>query len=167
MVIVVMGTTGAGKTTVGELLAERLGWTFADADDFHPQSNVEKMKAGMPLDDADRAPWLQSLREAISAWLDRGENIVLACSALRRAYREVLRPGPEVTFVYLKGSYEVIEKRVLARRDHFAKADLLKSQFETLEEPSPDEPAISVDVDQRPEAVVQDAIRMLELRDAK
>jgi gluconokinase len=103
------------------------------------------------------------LRLAISAWLERDEDVVLACSALRRSYRDVLTPRDGVTFVYLKGSFEVIERRVLARRDHFAKADLLRSQFETLEEPAPDEPAISVDVDQRPEAIVQDAIMLLGL----
>src|SRR5581483_2712174 len=100
MIVIVMGVVGAGKTTVGKLLAHELGWEFADADDFHPVSNVAKIRHGIPLTDEDRAPWLQLLRDAISRWIAAGTDVVLACSALKRAYRQILHPGPEVHFVY-------------------------------------------------------------------
>lgn len=158
-----MGTTGAGKTTIGSLLASRIGWRFADADDFHPESNIRKMKAGHPLDDADRRPWLASMRDAIEGWLASGDDTVLACSALKRKYRDVLRAGEGVTFVYLKGTYEQIEDRLESRTGHFAKVDLLASQFETLEEPEADEPSISVPVSATPEEAVEQIVQRLQL----
>jgi gluconokinase len=125
MIVIVMGTTASGKTTIGSLLAKRLGWDFADADDFHPAANVEKMKRGIPLTDADREPWLQALRHKIIQWHGETRNVVLACSALKQSYRDELNATSDVKFVYLKGSYELFSKRVLARKGHFAKQDLL------------------------------------------
>ena len=161
-----MGTTGAGKTTVGSLLAESLGWPFADADDFHSSVNIEKMRAGTPLTDADREPWLESLREAIVAWLESGRSTVLACSALKRAYRLKLNPGAGVVFVYLKGSFEEIEERIGSRTGHFANRQLLASQFEALEEPGPDEEAITVSVSKTAGQAVTEILAQLGLEAA-
>ena len=111
MIAIVMGVTGSGKTSVGRLLAQQLGWEFADADDFHPSANVEKIARGIPLTDEDRAPWLERLRIQIANWIVNGQNAVLACSALKRTYRQELSVGPEVRFVYLKGSAELIARR--------------------------------------------------------
>lgn len=155
MIVIVMGTTGSGKTTIGSLLAKRLGWEFVDADDFHPPANVEKMKQGIPLTDSDREPWLKALHDKIVEWTAEAGNVVLACSALKQSYRDELRASSEVKFVYLKGSYELFSRRVLARKGHFAKQDLLGSQFATLEEPVD---AIIVDATPSPEEIVS-AIR--------
>ena len=158
MIAIVMGTTGSGKTTVGSLLAKRLGWEFADADDFHPHANVEKMKHGIPLTDADRMPWLRSLHHKIVQWISEQRNVVLACSALKQSYRDELRAGADVKFVYLKGRYELFLQRVLARKGHFAKQDLLASQFADLEEPGD---AITLDARYSPEEIVVEACRQL------
>ncbi len=136
MIIILMGVTGSGKTTVGRLLAEDLGWTYFDADSFHSELNIEKMKAGTPLGDADRKPWLEGLRELVRACLLRSENAVLACSALRERYREFLLLDESVKLVYLKGEYQVIQERLAQRRGHYMDPALLDSQFETLEEPA-------------------------------
>ena len=160
MIVVVMGTTGSGKTTVGSLLAKRLGWEFVDADDFHPPANVEKMKHGIPLTDADREPWLKALHDKIIEWIAEGRNVVLACSALKRSYRDELRTSSDVKFVYLRGSYELFSQRVSARKGHFAKEDLLASQFATLEEPTD---AITVDAVPLPEQIVAEVRRQLGL----
>lgn len=160
MIVIIMGTTGSGKTTIGGLLARRLGWEFVDADDFHPPANVEKMKHGIPLTDADRQPWLKALHDKIVEWNTEGRNVVLACSALKQSYRDELREGSGVKFVYLKGSYELFSKRVLARKGHFAKQDLLVSQFATLEEPGD---AITVDAGPAPEQIVAEVRRQLGL----
>jgi gluconokinase len=130
-----MGVTGAGKTTVGRLLAQKLGWQFADADSFHSPASVAKMQQGIALDDADRQPWLSALRTAISGWIADHRDTVLACSALKRSYRVLLGVTPEVRYVYLKASPSQIEKRLGHRHGHFATAALLCSQFATLEEP--------------------------------
>ena len=136
MIIVLMGVTGSGKTTVGKLLSADLGWPYFDADDFHSEQNIEKMKSGMPLNDADRAPWLESLRELIRDCLTRSENAVLACSALKKSYRrEFLMLDERVQLVYLKGDYQMIRDRLAQRRGHYMDPNLLESQFETLEEP--------------------------------
>jgi len=135
MIIIIMGVEGVGKTTVGRMLAASLQWHFAEGDDFHTPANIAKMSAGIPLNDADRAPWLAALRQAILDWIARRENVVLACSALKRCYRDLLRVGPEVRFVYLRGSLALIKQRLDSRQGHFAKASLLPSQFEDLEEP--------------------------------
>jgi gluconokinase len=137
-----MGVTGAGKTTVGRALAETLHWQFADADEYHSAANIAKMRAGIPLTDDDRAPWLQSLRSAIVNWLSRGEHVVLACSALKASYREVLLVSREVKLVYLKASAELIASRLALRHGRYMNPHLLRSQFETLEEP---QDAVTVD----------------------
>ena len=151
MVVIVMGVVGAGKTTVGELLAQKIGWEFVDADSFHSAENIEKIRQGIALDDADRAPWLEAIRDAIAKWIGEHGNVVLACSALKRSYRERLRVGPEVRLVYLKGSYESIDQRLRLRQGHFAGEKLLASQFAALEEP---EDAVVVDVGGSPEEIV-------------
>jgi gluconokinase len=160
MIVIIMGTTGSGKTTIGTLLAKRLGWEFVDADDFHPPANVEKMKHGIPLTDEDREPWLKALHDKIVEWIAEARNVVLACSALKQSYRDELRVGPGVKFVYLQGSYELFSQRVLARKGHFAKQDLLASQFATLEEPTD---AITVDAAPPPEKIVAEVRRQLGL----
>jgi gluconokinase len=143
MVILVMGVSGVGKTTVGKALARELGWRFADADEFHSPANVAKMHAGIPLTDADRAPWLKSLREAIQGWIAQKQCVVLACSALKEAYRRELIVGPEVRLVYLHGDFKLIAQRLAERHGHYMNPALLKSQFEALEVPKD---AISADV---------------------
>jgi gluconokinase len=153
-----MGVVGAGKTTIGTLLASQLGWEFADADDFHPQSNVDKIKNGIALTDDDRSPWLDRLREAITSWIAADENFVLACSALKRAYREKLSVGPQVRFVYLKGSSSTIADRLRARKGHFAGESILDSQLADLEEP---EAAITIDINDSPEQIVVQIKRQL------
>jgi gluconokinase len=143
MVILLMGVTGSGKTTVGQALAESLHWQFADADAFHPPANVAKMQAGIPLNDADRAPWLAALRTQIDKWLRTRTNAVLACSALKQAYREQLVVSSDVKLVYLRGTRELIAERLQERHGHYMDPNLLPSQFATLEEPTD---AVVVDV---------------------
>ncbi|MGH2413366.1 MAG: gluconokinase [Brasilonema sp.] len=157
MIILVMGVSGSGKSTLGQLLADSLNWEFSDADAFHSLENIEKMRHGIPLNDLDRMPWLLALQQAIQQRLQENKNMVLACSALRASYREVLVLDEErVKLVYLKGSFELIQKRLQQRHGHFMSEKLLKSQFDALEEPSG---AITVDVSELPEVVVQE-IRM-------
>ena len=134
-VVVLMGVTGSGKTTIGRLLSQELGWKYYDADDFHPSANVEKMSSGIPLNDDDRKPWLETLRDLISQCLERGENAVLACSALKESYREFLVLNEGVRLIYLKGNRELIKERIAARRGHYMNPALLDSQLATLEEP--------------------------------
>jgi gluconokinase len=135
MIILVMGVTGAGKTTVGRKLAQDLDWRFVDADDYHSAANVAKMHAGIPLTDEDRAPWLQSLQDAITGWLASGEDVVLACSALKQSYRAVLLVNQQVKLVYLRATPELITARLAARTGSYMSPHLISSQFETLEEP--------------------------------
>lgn len=154
-VLILMGVSGAGKTTVGTRLADAVGWDFFDGDDFHPPSNVEKMGSGTPLTDEDRWPWLRALRDVIHERLEEGTAAVVTCSALKAAYREVLLEGNEgAQLVYLKGSFDLIRQRMEARADHFFDADLLASQFDALEEPDP-EVALTVNVDASPDAIVR------------
>ena len=137
VVIVIMGVSGAGKTAVGTILAEMLGAACEDGDDFHPPANVEKMRHGIPLNDEDRAPWLKALAKAIDRWIEQGEDVVLSCSALKQAYRDVLiGEKKDIRLVYLKGDEETIRKRIEKRRGHFFDARLLANQFAILEEPS-------------------------------
>lgn len=157
MAIIVMGVVGAGKTTVGLLLAQKLGWHFADADDFHSPENKNKISHGIPLTDADRTPWLTALRHRIEQWSAEGENVVLACSALKRTYRDELQTG-NVQFIYLKGGYELIATRLRGRHGHFATESILKSQLRDLEEPAD---AIVVSIDQPLDAIVEEIIAML------
>jgi gluconokinase len=146
-----MGVTGAGKTTVGRLLASQLRWEFADADDFHPAANVEKMRRGIALSDDDRKPWLEMLRRAMAGWTGEGKNVVLACSALKRSYRHQLDVGPGVRFVYLRGSSELIAERLRTRWGHFAGESILSGQFADLEEPVD---AVTVEIVPAPEQIV-------------
>ncbi|HET7338302.1 MAG TPA: gluconokinase [Candidatus Dormibacteraeota bacterium] len=162
MVLVLMGVSGSGKTTVGTILARRLGWPFEEGDLLHSQAEIDKMKAGHPLTDRDRAPWLERVAGWIEHQNDAGENGVIACSALKRSYRDVLnRRGRDVLFVFLSGSRELIAKRVATRRGHFMPASLLDSQFRDLEPPQADEPAITVHVGPSPEVIAQEIVDRL------
>jgi gluconokinase len=147
--------SGAGKTTVGKLLACKLGWHFLEADDFHPAANIEKMRSGHPLTDEDRWPWLEQLRQQIERSLAAGENAVLACSALKRAYRDRLRVSDAVKFVFLRGDYALVEKQLRSRHRHFMNAALLQSQFHDLEEPRPDENVLTIELGRTPEEIVE------------
>lgn len=152
MVVVVMGVAGCGKSTIGPLLAVALGGDFAEGDKFHPAASVAKMSRGVPLDDADRLPWLEAMAAAIREWTAKDRPTVLACSALKHSYRKILAGGSlEVRFVFLKGEEPVIAARMARRRDHFMPATLLKSQFATLEEPRH---AVFADIRQEPAAIV-------------
>ncbi|TAG64217.1 MAG: gluconokinase [Oscillatoriales cyanobacterium] len=147
------------KTTVGKLLAESLNWDFSDADDFHPPGNIEKMSRGIPLEDADRLPWLLHLQGTIDRWLLENKNVVLACSGLKASYREMLfRDKQRMKIVYLKGDFELFAARLKTRENHYMKADLLSSQFATLEEP---ENAIIIDASQPLEVIVRQIINYL------
>jgi gluconokinase len=153
MIVVLMGVSGCGKTTVGELLARRLGWRYLDADDHHPPENVQKMRAGTPLTDTDRWPWLERLNALLRERQSTGDNVVLACSALRRIYRERLARGlDDVRWVHLAGSFDLIASRLQARMHRYMPATLLRSQFETLEPPTD---ALVVDITDPPEALAQ------------
>jgi gluconokinase len=156
VIIVVMGVTGAGKTTVGRLLAQQLEWDFLDADDFHPESNLEKMRRGIALSDADRRPWLERLQAEVTRQNSRGRHLVLACSALKKDYRKMLGTGPAVEFVYLKGGMEQIAERLGARQGHFADDRILARQFADLQEP---DDALVIDTAVPPETIVSE-IRM-------
>jgi gluconokinase len=161
---VVMGVAGCGKTTVGQALAERLGCPFFDGDDFHPPHNVAKMAGGVPLDDEDRAPWLARLHDLIHDHRVRGETGVLACSALKRRYRDQLRSGnPGLRFIYLHGDFDLIWARMQARHGHYMKASLLRSQLEALEAPGPDE-ALAVSVEEDVEQIVSRILAHIEDR---
>ena len=156
-----MGVSGSGKTTVGEKLAQSLNYEFADADDFHPPDNIDKMRHGIPLNDADRIPWLESIQNAIKAWITANRNVILACSALKASYRQkLLLDSKYIKLIYLKGSFEVIQGRLQQRQNHFMSEKLLGSQFDDLEEPAD---AISVDVSKSVENIVQDILEKLRM----
>jgi len=155
MIILVMGMSGAGKTTVGRLLASRLGWEFIDGDDHHPEANVNKMRSGIPLTDADRAPWLESLRALMVSRTAAGKNAVVACSALKQAYRETLRLVPDVYFVYLKGTASLLRERLRDRVGHFMSPAMLESQLAVLEEPAD---SLVIDVAQSPDEIVMEIL---------
>ncbi|CNE60879.1 gluconokinase [Yersinia kristensenii] len=162
--IIVMGVSGSGKTTVGEAVARRIHAKFIDGDDLHPRANIQKMGSGHPLNDEDRMPWLERLSDAAYSLNHKNETGIIVCSALKRRYRDRLRAGnPEMVFLYLKGSFEVIMGRLKARSGHFMPTDLLKSQFEALEEPGAEEPdVICVDIDADIDEVVQRCVLALE-----
>lgn len=156
--IVIMGVSGCGKTTIGEQLAKALNLPFYDADDFHPSSNIDKMKHNIALTDADREPWLQTLADHMSNWDDQG-GAVLSCSALKDSYRTLLASKSSVTWVYLKGSFDLILSRLKNRKDHYMKSDLLQSQFDTLEEPAY---GIHISIDQPPEHIIATILSKLQ-----
>ena len=158
MIIVVIGVTGSGKTTVGRLLARKLGWKYFDADDFHPPANVDKMRSGIALDDDDRQPWLEGLRDLIRDSLEGGENAVLACSALKAKYRRLLLIDERVKLVFLKGDFQLIQKRLSKRRGHYMNPALLESQFATLEEPNE---SIEIDISSDTAEIVRTIRRRL------
>lgn len=155
VVIVMMGVSGVGKTTIGTLLAERLGWGYAEGDSYHPPENVAKMRAGTPLDDTDRGPWLAAIAADIDRWRASGRGMVVACSALKRSYRDILiGVRPDVRLVRLAGDESVIRARMETRTDHYMPPSLLSSQIATLQPPAQDEEAITVDVASSPEECV-------------
>jgi gluconokinase len=162
MIIVLMGVSGSGKTTVGKELARQLSWTFVDADDFHPAANIAKMHRGEPLTDKDRWPWLEAIRQRLLLAAHRGESVVLACSALKHAYQEYLKheDPARIYYVYLQGSEELIGQRLAARKGHFMDPHLLHSQFETLEPP---EHAVAVDIAPPPDQIAAEIRRKLGL----
>lgn len=155
-----MGVTGSGKTTVGTMLAHQLGWEFADADKFHPPANIEKMRQGIGLTDADRAPWLKAIHDHMRRWNVDGKSGIMACSALKHTYRKLLREGLDLRVVYLQGSMELIRERLQIRTGHYATTTLLASQFADLEEPRE---ALVVYIDHTPEEIVATIRRQLDL----
>ena len=163
-VLVLMGVSGCGKTTVAQILAERLHWAFEEGDALHPQANVDKMAAGHPLTDADRAPWLAKVADWVDARLDAGECGVITCSALKRSYRALIdRRGSRIVFVYLHGSRELIASRLAGRKGHFMPASLLDTQFATLEEPVAGEPVLRVEIGATPEIIAANIVAALGL----
>ncbi|MDF2114506.1 gluconokinase [Roseiarcaceae bacterium H3SJ34-1] len=165
VIVIVMGVSGSGKTTVAKLLATALGCRFQEGDDLHPAANIEKMRSGTPLTDADRWPWLRTIAEDVDGCRARGESIVMTCSALKRSYRDVIiGDRPDVTLVYLMGSHDLIRRRMEARPAHFMPAALLDTQLATLEEPAADEHPITVDVSGQPAEIVAEIMRRLEQR---
>ena len=156
MVVIIFGVSGSGKTTIGQLLAQELGWRFYEADDLHSPANVEKMRRGVPLTDQDRWPWLESLRELIKRCVATGEDAVLACSALKEEYRRYLQVNAEVKLIFLRGEYPLIAKQLRRRRGHFMNPGLLQSQFADLEEPQPGEASIVIELGRSPRKLVQE-----------
>jgi len=161
VILVVMGVAGSGKTTVARAVAETLGWRYQEGDALHPPANVARMSAGTPLTDADRWPWLHAIAAVIDAWRAEGRSGIVTCSALKRAYRDILvGPRPDVRLVYLAGDKPLIAARMTARTGHFMPLALLDSQFAALEPPGPDEAPITIDIAQPPEAIVATLARL-------
>ncbi|WP_377296974.1 gluconokinase [Rhizobium sp. SGZ-381] len=162
--LIVMGPSSTGKTTTAELLSQELKWEFAEGDTFHPASNIEKMSAGIPLDDADRQPWLEKIRDWISEKADAGENVVITCSALKRSYRDILASArADVRFIELVADKKLVAERMAMRKGHFMPPSLLESQFATLQVLQPDENGVKVTVDAPPKIVVERALSGLAL----
>jgi gluconokinase len=160
--LIVMGVSGSGKSTIADQLAKRIGWRYEDGDKFHPASNVAKMKAGHPLTDEDRRPWLRAIAAEIDRVCGDGDRVVIACSALKRAYRDILvHERRDVRIVYLKGSQQLIADRLAERKGHFMPAGLLDSQFATLEPPADSEHPVTVSIDASVETVVDNIVRQL------
>jgi len=163
-VLIVMGVSGSGKSTIAAMLAHRLHWIYEDGDWFHPQSNIEKMHHGEPLNDADRWPWLRAIAELVDATRLSGQHGIVACSALKRAYRDILVGGRrDVRIIFLKGDRDLVARRFAARADHFMPPALLDSQFKTLEEPKADERPITVSIVPHPREIVQTIVAELGL----
>lgn len=161
--LVVMGVAGSGKSSVGEALGRRLGWRYEDGDSFHPEANVAKMHAGTPLTDEDRWPWLQAIAAEIERCRQAGEHIIIACSALKKAYRDVLVHGrDDIRMVFLNGSHDLVADRLSHRKGHFMPAALLDSQFATLEPPSPEERPVTVSIDAPIELIVDRVLQQLQ-----
>ena len=163
MIVVVMGVSGSGKTTIGTMLAEALKCSFLEGDSLHPPANIEKMSHGIPLTDADRAPWLAAIRDHILAAMEHGQCLVVAASALKQQYRDFLSRGTNITWVYLKGTEELIRGRMLHRHGHYMKAGMLRSQFADLEGPKD---ALVADISQPPEVILQQLLAQLRARGA-
>lgn len=160
MIVILMGVSGAGKTTIGQILSEKLSWPLFDADEFHSAASIEKMRNGIPLDDADRWPWLDRMNAMLREREASGESVLLACSALKQVYRDRLSSGrADVRWIYLKGGFELIRKRLEARKGHYMKAGLLESQFAALEEPAD---ALSVDIDVSPNLIADSILCRLQ-----
>jgi gluconokinase len=160
MIVVLMGVSGAGKTTIGQILSKKLGWPLSDADEFHSAASIEKMRNGIPLEDADRWPWLDRMNAMLREREGRGESVLLACSALKQIYRDRLaKSTTDLRWIYLKGRFELIRQRLEARKGHYMKAGLLESQFAALEEPAD---ALSIDIDDTPEAIAESILRRLQ-----
>jgi gluconokinase len=155
MIFIVMGVSGSGKTTVGKTVSSQFGWKFYEGDEYHPAKNMEKMKNGIPLNDKDRLPWLLCLKKIIEEALENKENIIISCSALKEAYRKILKINNDVKFIYLKGSYDLVKKRMEERGSHFFKPAMLKSQLDDLEEPKD---VIEIDISGSKDSVVKDVI---------
>lgn len=165
LVVVMMGVSGSGKTTIAQGVARHLGWDVLEGDKYHPPANIEKMTSGIPLDDADRLPWLHAIAEAIDAELAAGRSSIVACSALKRSYRDIIiGPRRDVAVVYLKGSRALLYERIKHRTGHFMPASLLDSQFAALEEPTPDEKPITVSVDGTPDEIVDAVLVAMQAR---
>jgi gluconokinase len=163
-VVVLIGVSGSGKTTIGQALAQVLGWPFYDGDDFHPPENIAKMAAGHPLDDRDRQPWLERLGRLIHEHLAQDKSALLACSALKKDYRDQLRQGnPGLRFIYLEGDFDLIWERMAARPGHYMQASMLRSQFADLEPPGPEE-ALAVSIDQPVAAILGEILQALKKR---
>jgi gluconokinase len=156
-----MGVTGSGKTTIGKRLAAKIRFEFVDADEFHSPANIERMRHGIPLTDADREPWLRSIHAAVAQWVATNRNVVLACSALKKSYREKIWQGPELKIAYLRGSFDFIVARLRERRGHFAGESILAGQFADLDDPG--DAAITVDIAEPPEQIVREIEEKLEL----
>lgn len=160
-IYIIMGVSGSGKTTIGRLLADHHNCPFYDGDDYHPAENVAKMAAGTPLTDDDRAPWLDRLHDIITRHIQAGETAVLACSALKKSYRDHLRGGyKDICFIHLDGRFDLIWRRMKARQDHYMKPEMLQSQFDTLEMPNEQE-ALIINIDEPPESIVQEILKQI------
>jgi gluconokinase len=161
VIVIIMGVSGSGKTTIGQLLAKKLDWQFYDGDDFHPKANIEKMSHGIALTEVDRESWLNALEYLIQDLIGRGQSAVITCSALKQLYRDsLLGKRKDVVVVYLKGSYDLIRQRLIERKGHFFNANLLRSQFDTLEEP---EGVPTIDIAKEPQAIVNEIRQRLSL----
>lgn len=165
MIVILMGVSGVGKTTIGQILSEKLGWPLFDADEFHSPTSIEKMRNGIPLEDADRWPWLDRMNAMLVEKEGRGDSVLLACSALKQVYRDRLAKGTaDLRWIYLKGSFDLIRKRLEARKGHYMKAGLLESQFATLEEPGS---ALDIDAADTPDAIADTILHRLQASPAR